>query len=210
MEISETKEMRRKRLNREKSKRWRERNPERAKEQYRKANRKRRGTLEGLEKYNNYMKEWHEKRPNFYKENYAKNREKKIQQTKECYQRHRKKYLERMKRWREKNRERLNQNQRLKYKENLEKSRQEDRDYTRKSVEENHRKLGSVCFICGKIRRKMVCHEVHGKRHSCSPSYTKNHIEDFVLMCSYCHDGFHIYLRNKEKFENLAKSVTVR
>jgi hypothetical protein len=56
--------------------------------------------------------------------------------------------------------------------------------------------LGSKCKICGSTCN-LVCHEIHGKRHSTNANYILIHIEDFVRLCSQCHRMVHYLAKNK-------------
>lgn len=56
---------------------------------------------------------------------------------------------------------------------------------------EINRILGQKCIICGQTRGKLCCHEIHGKRHTCSPRYILNHPKDFVRVCHRCHTALH-------------------
>ena len=69
--------------------------------------------------------------------------------------------------------------------------------------------LGNKCIICEKSNpeRIIIYHEIYGKPHESNPLYTLNHIEDFVPMCKFCHKVLHVFLKNREKFIQLLRTV---
>lgn len=68
-------------------------------------------------------------------------------------------------------------------------------------------KLGNKCIICGALqsgtKRKLSCHEIHGKPHQCTLStvyYILKHMKDFILLCHSCHRAIHQANKNPEAF----------
>lgn len=196
----------------ERMRRWRAKNPEKAREIARRSNQKRRGTPEGLKENREYMKEWHLKHPNFRKENYAKNREKLREKAREAYYRDREKNLRRMKKYRNRNHEERKRKRRMNYATNVEKYRKYQREWSKKRRKEVEKIIGTQCLICGSTK-KVCFHEIHGKPHPHARyRYVLNHPEDFVPLCFDCHEALHRYvkIKNKKKFEELAKTVTIK
>lgn len=152
-----------------------------------------------MNQYQKYKKS-HEK----YRETHRKELRKRAR---DYYWKHREERLKKMAEYRKRKHNELNQKQRENYQRNLKEERRKDREWQRKLRKENEEKLGWVCCICGKRRKKMVCHEIHGRRHSSSVSYVKNHIKDFILMCSWCHDILHHYTKYRKKFDTLVRHM---
>lgn len=46
--------------------------------------------------------------------------------------------------------------------------------------------LGDSCVICGS-KQNLQFHEIHGKNHSTSIIFVREHKEDFVPLCGKCH-----------------------
>lgn len=103
---------------------------------------------------------------------------------------------ERNKKWRAENKELTKQYDRARYpgrKDYLSKKSKESIKRTRQKIAEL---LGIKCRICGEKERRLVCHEIHGEKHSTSPSYILKQIKDFVRLCYGCHQAVHWNMRH--------------
>ena len=68
--------------------------------------------------------------------------------------------------------------------------------------------FGYICWNCGKEckgRGKNVKHEINGIRHRLTPDFYFNNISRFILLCSHCHEGFHILMKFNYSFEEILK-----
>ena len=55
--------------------------------------------------------------------------------------------------------------------------------------------LGTSCIICGSIK-KLEKHEKQGNDHDMAIRYYRNNLDDFVLLCYWCHKSVHWMMVN--------------
>lgn len=95
------------------------------------------------------------------------------------------------KKWRSKNQQRLRDYDRDRYPKRkgylIRKGAERDREL----YSEVDRLLGKKCVFCGRERKRIYRHEIHGKEHPMDPRYILAHIEDFIPVCGTCHRCLH-------------------
>jgi len=70
--------------------------------------------------------------------------------------------------------------------------------------------IGSICIICGSTERRLIFHEIHGKKHILSMKYYSEHAKDFVPICQRHHQFVHdLASLPKEKIEKIMELIEV-
>ena len=90
-----------------------------------------------------------------------------------------------------------------KHPENRYKNIQERRDYVNRIMKKRYRKikheieevLGTSCIICGSAK-KLEKHEKEGNAHDMAIRFYRNNLDDFVLLCYWCHKSVHWMMEN--------------
>lgn len=96
-----------------------------------------------------------------------------------------------MKKWRSNNKDRLRVYEKERYQKRKEYCVRLNRERDRELYDELDIRLGKICKICSRERQRIYRHEIHGKSHSGDPRYILAHIEDFIPLCSTCHQRLH-------------------
>ena len=179
----------RKKYNREKARKWRKKNPERANEICRKA--------------------WHKNREKYIKrsrEYYLKNRRRLLEAKRKYYGENKEKCQRKHKDYYWKNREKL-----------LKQLREYNKRRYAELKAQARKLLGMKCEICGlsEDQTRINYHEIHGKKHPESGFYGYiyiiKHYKDFVCLCHWCHMTVHQLARNESKinqFLELTRKIT--
>jgi len=114
----------------------------------------------------------------------------KKQYGKKCYYENRKNVLERQKQY---------------YRQNKKKVEVYHKIYLKKLKKKLLNLKGSKCIICD-AEKNLIFHEIHGKKHVRSLHYISNHINDFILLCYFCHMTLHRLIKYP-KIVSLIKEV---
>lgn len=78
-----------------------------------------------------------------------------------------------------------------------------EKEYRLKQKQKLLNLIGKKCEICD-TKEKIVFHEKFGKEHQYKFKYTFDHKNDFIALCSRCHDVLHKYNIIKcQKFNEL-------
>lgn len=67
-------------------------------------------------------------------------------------------------------------------------------------------KVGDKCVLCG-MSEKIHYHEINGIRHRNDKQYYLNHLQDFIPLCSYCHNLVHKIARRKLSLEKISEII---